>query len=186
MLANYNSQNERNTTMSEPILPDSVIIQELRIEREDLISKVARIEWVKNSALLDLRKLTSENADLKKRVKELNDECEAQQYQFDILKKDPACVWANMLRGNIATPSALVEAHDYQQIKAENAALEAKVKVLREALRRQHENQMEECKVFFSQDDKPIDIETDLSEAYSESSLCEETINVLAETEGEE
>ncbi len=79
-------------------------------------------------------KLTAENADLKKRVKELDEECEAQQYQFDILKKDPACVWANMLRGNIATPSALVEAHDYQQIKAENAALEAKVKVLREAL----------------------------------------------------
>jgi cell division protein FtsB len=74
-----------------------------------------------------ISKLTAENADLKKRVKELNEECEAQQYQFDILKKDPACVWANMLRGTIATPSALVEAHDYQQIKAENADLRAKL-----------------------------------------------------------
>ncbi len=75
----------------------------------------------------EVQQLTAENADLKKRVKELDEECEAQQYQFDILKKDPACVWANMLRGNIATPSALVEAHDYQQIKAENADLRAKL-----------------------------------------------------------
>ncbi len=74
-----------------------------------------------------IEQLTAENADLKKRVKELDAECEAQQYQFDILKKDPACVWANMLRGNIATPSALVEAHDYQQIKSENSDLRAKL-----------------------------------------------------------
>ncbi len=74
-----------------------------------------------------IEQLTAERDDLKKRVKELNDECEAQQYQFEILKKDPACVWANMLRGNIAIPSALVEAHDYQQIKSERDELRAQL-----------------------------------------------------------
>ncbi len=82
-----------------------------------------------------IEQLTAENAALKKRVKELNEECAAQQYQFDILKKDPACVWANMLRGNIAIPSALVEAHDYQQIKAENAELRAKLEKAEGVLR---------------------------------------------------
>ncbi len=64
------------------------------------------------------RGLEAENAELKALVKELDNECEAQQYQFDILKQDPACVWANMLRGTIARPTCLVEAHDYQQIKS--------------------------------------------------------------------
>ncbi len=108
MLANYNSQNERNTTMSESL-------REL-LNNEDIEGLDRYID-----------QLTSENSDLKKRVKELNEECEAQQYQFDILKKDPACVWANMLRGNIATPSALVEAHDYQQIKSDRDDLRAKL-----------------------------------------------------------
>lgn len=52
--------------------------------------------------------------------------------------------------------------------------------ILREALEAHHRHHQESCLVFFSQDGKPIDIETDLGEAYSESDLAEKTIEALS------
>ncbi len=93
----------------------SVAMSLLRDERDELRAKLEQAE--------------AKCAEMRSMVKELDEECEAQQYQFDILKQDPSCVWTNMLRGTIAIPSHLVEAHDYQQIKAENAALISQLEV---------------------------------------------------------
>lgn len=51
---------------------------------------------------------------------------------------------------------------------------------LNRVLRKHHEHHQEECRVYFEQDGKPIDICTDLGEAYSESGLAEETVKALA------
>lgn len=46
-------------------------------------------------------------------------------------------------------------------------------------LRELHAKLSEKCNVFFEQDGKPIDILTDLGEAYQESALCEKVSTCL-------
>jgi hypothetical protein len=58
--------------------------------------------------------------------------------------------------------------------------MKEQVKPLVEALQMLHAKMSEECNVFFEQDGKPIDICTDLGEAYQESELCEKTCDALS------
>lgn len=67
----------------------------------------------------------------------------------------------------------------YCALQKQNAALQT-------ALRKHHTHASEECRVYFEQDGKPIDICTNLGEAYQESSLCEETLGALKDDAGKD
>jgi len=59
------------------------------------------------------------------------------------------------------------------------ANLHARCAELEKALQKHHDHANESCVVYFEQDGKPIEISTDLAEAYQESGLWEETENAL-------
>jgi len=58
-------------------------------------------------------------------------------------------------------------------------ALAEFLKPIEEALAAHHQHANESCVVYFEQDGKPIEISTDLAEAYQESDLWAKTTDVL-------
>lgn len=65
-------------------------------------------------------------------------------------------------------------------LKQELVTLKQSLAPMREVLAEHHKHHQEKCLVFFSQGGRPIDIETDLGEAYSESALAEKTSESIA------
>jgi len=64
-------------------------------------------------------------------------------------------------------------------LRRELASKNADVALLVKALRAHHQHDSESCPVFFEQDGKPIELCTDLGEAYGESALAEQTVKAL-------
>lgn len=65
--------------------------------------------------------------------------------------------------------------HEVSTLRAEVYKLRETCDELAAALKAQDDHHSESCVVFFEQDGKPIEISTDLGEAYQESELCEKT-----------
>lgn len=65
------------------------------------------------------------------------------------------------------------------ELEAELERVRKQAAAMREALQKHHDHASEACNVFFEQDGKPIDICTDLGEAYQDSSLCELTLDAM-------
>lgn len=85
----------------------------------------------------------------------------------------------------IAT-AQIISAKHVEEIIAEAFAGErARAKLQNQALNHLHAKTQEECNVFFEQDGKPIEICTDLGEAYAESALCEKVIQALTADDAE-
>jgi len=57
--------------------------------------------------------------------------------------------------------------------------LNRRIAALRVGLQAHHDRNLEKLVVYFQQDGKPVEMETDLGEAYSESALCEQTTLAL-------
>jgi len=68
---------------------------------------------------------------------------------------------------------------DCKALRTEVEALKQKNATLRKVLEALHKKTSETCNVFFEQDGKPIDIVTDLGEAYQESDLCSQVYQAL-------
>lgn len=70
----------------------------------------------------------------------------------------------------------------HQQAIDELSAAKATIARLRKALEKHHKWHLEIGEVVFPSDDRSPDTTIDLTDAYSDSSLCEETVKALADT----